>query len=77
MLINKQLSQHRAPWVIWQDLEPPAEEAEMAASEADAKPPAPSRWSETLLRNDKLDETGVKPVPRTLGSRFRSGRRRR
>lgn len=74
-LINKQLNQHRAPWVITRESEPKPVAAESEAN-ADATK-VPSRWSEALQRNVELDDAGLKPVPRTLGSRFRSSRRRR
>jgi ATP-dependent RNA helicase DeaD len=73
-LINKELNQHHAPWVIRRARPEPAKDEE-AAKENGSRTPA--RFSEALQRDADLDASGVKPVPRTLGSRFRSTRRRR
>ncbi|MBU0641324.1 MAG: DEAD/DEAH box helicase [Planctomycetes bacterium] len=72
-LINYELPRFEAPWVIQREPEPPPEDA-TADQPASA---APVRYRETLRRNDELEALGVRPQHRTLGSRFRSTRRRR
>ena len=71
-LINKELHQLDAPWIVKRKQEPRPEE-----QPAETGPATPARWGEALRRDDELDAEGVKPVKRTLGSRFRSTRRRR
>ncbi len=73
-LINMELNQHHAPWVIRRAEPEPAKTDE---SESEPVSTTPARFKETLRRDAELDADGVKPVPRTLGSRFRSTRRRR
>lgn len=52
----------------------PAEPAQQAyAPEANRDPP--SRLNDALYRDQELEARGLRPVPRTLGSRFRSTRR--
>jgi ATP-dependent RNA helicase DeaD len=73
-LINKELHQHRAPWAVCRPRPEPVQDDE-AVNENGSRTPA--RFGEALQRDAELDASGVKPVPRTLGSRFRSARRRR
>ena len=73
-LINKELNQHHASWVIRRARPEPAKDDE-AAKENGSRTPA--RFSEALQRDADLDAAGLKPVPRTLGSRFRTKRRSR
>lgn len=69
-LINMELNQHHAPWVIRRTRPEPAKPPEPEEA-------TPARFKEALQRDAELEAAGVKPVPRTLGSRFRSTRRRR
>jgi len=73
MLINKQLSQLDAPWVIQR--EKPREE-KPSAEERSRRDPA-KRLRQPTSRDSSLDESGVQPVRRTLGSRFKPARSRR
>ncbi len=73
-LINSELKQLDAPWVVRRHklqaiVEPPAEQED--------GPILPKRLLEAVSRDDELESAGVKPLPKTLGGRFRSGRRRR
>jgi ATP-dependent RNA helicase DeaD len=73
-LINKQLRRLEAPWV------PPLRaprEAQVGARAAAAKEAPSTRFTEVLRRCRVLEARGIAPVKRTLGSRFRSSRRRR
>jgi ATP-dependent RNA helicase DeaD len=74
-LINKELNRHEAPWVVRREPEPDAATTDDDQAETDSGGPA--RLTEALQRDPELDAAGLKPVRRTLGSRFRSTRRRR
>lgn len=73
-LINKELNRLEAPWVIQRESEPETGDAD---DEAEAGPPRPARLTEAIRSDPELEAEGVKPVRRTLGSRFRTTRRRR
>jgi superfamily II DNA/RNA helicase len=76
-LINKQLRPLAAPWIVIRQRRPALA---VAAAPPPGEPPAPypvARFREALRRSRVLDAHGLKPVRRTLGSRFRSSRRRR
>ena len=73
-LINKELHQHHAPWAVSRPRPEPVKD-DAAVKENGSRTPA--RFGEAVRRDAELDASGVKPVPRTLGSRFRSARRRR
>jgi ATP-dependent RNA helicase DeaD len=75
-LINQELHRLDAPWVVQRARESEKPRDEEAATAA-ASSPSSSRLKESLMRDPQLEAEGVKPVPRTLGSRFRSNRRRR
>lgn len=70
-LINQELTPIEAPWVM--KLPAPPSEPEPAEPE-DARP---KRLGEPVQRDQELETRGVRPVPRTLGSRFRTKRRSR
>ncbi|MBK9118568.1 MAG: DEAD/DEAH box helicase [Phycisphaerales bacterium] len=80
-LINKELPQYHPPWLIAR--EPTAEEiaaAQVTAAAAKAQEDpsgAPARLREARVRSEVLDELGLRPVRRTLGSRFRTARQYR
>ncbi len=73
-LINMELHRHDAPWVVKRAPEPESQPEQAATEE---EPGVPTRWTEAVQRDKSLEEKGLKPVPKTLGGRFRSGRRRR
>ena len=72
-LINEELPRFEAAWVV----ERQRPEPEPKTADADAVDAGASRHTEVLRRSHVLDSHGVQPVKRTLGSRFRSSRRRR
>jgi ATP-dependent RNA helicase DeaD len=72
-LINKELNFLVAPWVVKRAPVPPSCDQEPTQ----AKARSVSRFAEALQRDPQLDAAGLKPVRRTLGSRFRTTRRRR
>lgn len=73
-LINQELPRFEAPWVI---SPAPRREPEPTAEKTEPVRAVPSRYTEALRRCELLERYGLRPVPRTLGSRFRSSRRRR
>ncbi|MFH1747574.1 MAG: DEAD/DEAH box helicase [Planctomycetota bacterium] len=71
-LINQELPQFQAPWVAKrQRPEPPP------AAETEEAKPATNRSERLLQRCERLESSGLRPIKRTLGSRFRTTRRRR
>jgi len=73
-LINKEILKLDRPWIVRQpepQLAPPP-----PPSRKSNGPVVPSRYLEAMRRCAVLESYGIKPVPRTLGSRFRSPRRR-
>jgi len=73
-LINEELPRVEAPWVFQRTaptVEPPPDIA------AATVPQRGQRYNEALHRSDLLESHGLQPVRRTLGSRFRTSRRRR
>jgi len=86
-LINRELPQFDEHWVM-KPRRAPATAAAGAAPEAASGPqpagdsaaaagPVPTRYREAIRRCAILESHGLKPLRRTLGSRFRSTRRRR
>lgn len=61
-----------APATTTHDAPTPAEQPRERVA-----PPAESRLTEVISRDPELDARGIKPQPRTLGSRFRSTRKNR
>ena len=80
-LINMELTRLDAPWVVQREPEPEVVSAPDAGGgngkTNDGVPAGVGRFRDSLYRDDELEAAGVKPVPRTLGSRFRRSRRRR
>jgi ATP-dependent RNA helicase DeaD len=74
-LINKELRCFSPPWLVTRHPAPaPASQVPKAA---EAKPVAPERYRVPRHRDEALDALGLRPMTRTLGSRFRSSRHRR
>ena len=71
MHINKELLRIEASWVVDRGPRDPVEAA------AATKPKIGSRLTEALMRDPVLESMGLRPVRRTLGSRFRNSRRGR
>ncbi len=69
MLINRQLKRLDAEWVVTRAPEADPEKA--------AKPLPPRRAEEVVNRDAAIESQGIQARKRTLGSRFRSARRRR
>ncbi|MCG8507721.1 MAG: DEAD/DEAH box helicase [Rhodospirillales bacterium] len=77
-LINKEIPQFNPPWLVKR--EPTAEEiaAETAAHQTapvDVGATGPTRLREATHRDEDLESRGLRPVRRTLGSRFHSSRK--
>ncbi len=72
MLINKQLPQFDTPWLINPDAPPPPPPPPEVESTI-----TPRRYKEALRRDPILEAIGLRPLRRTLGSRFRSPRKRK
>jgi len=77
-LINRELPKFDPPWLVKR---PPSEEeialAAAKAAEAAEGKTAPRRYTDATRRDATLDSLGLRPVRRTLGSRFRTTRRTR
>jgi len=72
-LINKELPCFDPPWLIKRQ---PTPTQIAAAVQAETEgPAAPGRYSTPRQRDEVLDSLGLRPVKRTLGSRFRSPRK--
>lgn len=72
-LINKELPCFDPPWLIKRQ---PTPTQIAAAVQAETEGPvAPGRYSTPRQRDEVLDSLGLRPVKRTLGSRFRSPRK--
>ena len=67
-LINRQLKRLDADWVVTRAPD---------AVEAEAKPMPPRRSEEVVNRDASIEAQGIQARRRTLGSRFRTARRRR
>jgi ATP-dependent RNA helicase DeaD len=76
MLLNQELPRFDAPWHIPPAL-PEGKPIEEDPQPEDAPPAISDRYREAYRTDDKLEEIGLRPVRRTLGSRFRATRRRR
>jgi ATP-dependent RNA helicase DeaD len=74
-LINKELPRFDPPWLVKR--ETPAEQLAAATEPVatDAEPVTPERYKVPRRRDEALDALGLRPVQRTLGSRFRSPRK--
>ncbi len=71
-LINKELPRFEPPWLVRSE---PLPAPVTAPPPEAAEPPAPQRFQEPRSRDPLLDALGLRPVHRTLGSRFRSARK--
>jgi ATP-dependent RNA helicase DeaD len=76
MLLNKEVPQFTTPWHIPPALPEGPDHVEEPTPE-DAPPSISTRYQETYKKDELLESIGVRPVRRTLGSRFRTTRRRR
>jgi ATP-dependent RNA helicase DeaD len=72
MLLNQQLPQFEAPWAVRTELPDSEKPAEVEAE--DQEEDNTGRFETPLRRHAGLESLGIRPVRRTLGSRFRSGR---
>lgn len=70
MLLNQQLPQFEAPWAVRTEL--PQEEKPQEKEEE--KSDEPGRLHTPMARHEGLESLGIRPVRRTLGSRFRAPR---
>lgn len=75
-LINKEIQRFEPAWLLVKPAPPPQELPPAAVSPPDG-PAVPRRYQDARLRDQVLDALGHRPVKRTLGSRFRSARKRR
>jgi ATP-dependent RNA helicase DeaD len=89
MLINKEIPQLDPDWLVKhhaplkKELPPPVEALPVQAytpagngkSDEGAKSIIPARLREVLRKDEIIEAWGIKPIPRTLGSRFRSARK--
>jgi ATP-dependent RNA helicase DeaD len=73
-LINKELRQFEPPWLVKRQ-PPPATVAPEAPLSEDDGHVTPRRYTVPRQRDEALDAIGLRPVRRTLGSRFRSPRK--
>lgn len=80
-LINRELPQFDPPWLVkrlpTQEQIAAAAQAEARAAEAAGTAVVPARYRQARWRDEVLEAYGVRPVRRTLGSRFPTSRRRR
>lgn len=81
-LINRELICLDPPWLVKTHARPegaaggePRPDGQPGAAD-DAATPQQSRFQELMRRDSHLDSLGIAPVQRTLGSRFKSTRRR-
>jgi ATP-dependent RNA helicase DeaD len=72
-LINKELPRFDAPWLVKRDAAPPP--AAVPPAEANGALVTPERYKVPRRRDEILDGLGLRPIRRTLGSRFRSPRK--
>jgi ATP-dependent RNA helicase DeaD len=75
-LINKEVPQFDPPWLVKR--EPTAEEVAAATAAEHVAPvdaASSTRLSDPTHRDAELDAIGLRPVKRTLGSRFRAARK--
>jgi ATP-dependent RNA helicase DeaD len=73
-LINKELRCFEPPWLI-KRAPTVAQPVATAPPPAETGPVTPERYKVPRQRDEALDAIGLRPVRRTLGSRFRSRRR--
>jgi ATP-dependent RNA helicase DeaD len=80
-LLNHELPRFDAPWVVRRALEPPPKvQLPVEAAPPAAAPPTSTRFREATQHDAVLESLGLRPVRRTLGSRFlttRSSRRKK
>jgi ATP-dependent RNA helicase DeaD len=77
-LINMQLPQFDPPWLARREPRPePVAATSEPAEAAETGLAVPARYKNPRARDPHLDALGVRPLKRTLGSRFRSSRKRR
>jgi ATP-dependent RNA helicase DeaD len=76
-LINREIEKFDAPWLVKRTAPAPPEATPAPPASFSTPPPlvVPSRLLQARLRDQTLEAYGLRPVPRTLGSRFRSPRR--
>ena len=74
--INKEIPRFEPAWLLAKPGPKPKEPPPEAAAPSD-EPVVPRRYRDPRLRDQVLDALGYRPVKRTLGSRFRSARKRR
>ena len=74
-LINKELPSFEPPWLVKR--EPTPEEVAATQAAAEESKPGAARYADARHRDPDLEALGLRPVQRTLGSRFRAARRRR
>lgn len=77
-LINKELPRFDPPWLVRRVASPEqiAATAQAGAAAVETRP-IPARFKEATHRDAVLEAHGHRPLHRTLGSRFRSARKRR
>ncbi len=79
-LINRQLPQYEPAWLVRRELseeEKAAIAGEAPVEDKDVEPAMPARYQDPRVRDPLLDSLGLRPVRRTLASRFRTARSRR
>lgn len=73
-LINKEIPRLEAPWAPTAPL-PMKVALPAAEGPREEEKPAPARLTEAARRCEVLESLGIKPLARTLGSRFRTARK--
>jgi ATP-dependent RNA helicase DeaD len=77
-LINREVPSLEPPWLKRSKPVPKARtEADIAPRQPKERPDAPERYRTARSADPVLDSLGLRPIPRTLGSRFRTARKRR
>lgn len=77
-LINKEIPQFNPPWLVKREPSPEEIAAATAAHQTapvDVGATGPARLREATQRDELLESRGVRPVRRTLGSRFHAARK--
>jgi len=73
-LLNQELPRFDEPWVVRPTIVP---STAPNPAEAPPEPASSSRLHDALRHDEVLESVGLRPLQRTLGSRFRAARRRR